>query len=75
MFNFHSTKSFTDYRVGVDVSGTYQTVLSTDDKEFGGFDRIDKNTKHFTDPLGYCGRRNFVQVNNATRIFLIHLIA
>lgn len=63
VFNFHSSKSYTDYRVGVDVSGTYQVVLSTDDAEFGGFNRIDKNTKHFTDPLGYCNRRNFLQVS------------
>lgn len=63
VFNFHPSKSYTDYRVGVDVAGTYQVVLSTDDSEFGGFDRIDKNVKHLTDPLGYCGRRCFVQVS------------
>lgn len=61
-FNFHPNNSFKDYRLGVDVAGTYQVVLSTDDGEYGGFSRIDKSTKHKTDPLGYCGRRNFVQV-------------
>lgn len=63
IFNFHSTKSFTDYRIGIDDSGVYKCILSSDDKEFGGYDRIDKNTKHFTDPLGYCNRKNFVQVS------------
>lgn len=65
VFNFHPTNSFTDYRIGIDEAGTYSVVLSTDDREFGGFDRIDKNTKHITDPLGYCNRRNFVQVGNS----------
>lgn len=62
VFNFHSHKSFTDYRVGVDVAGVYQVALSTDDAEFGGQNRIDKNCKHYTDPLGFAGRRNFIQV-------------
>lgn len=62
VFNFHSTKSFTDYRVGVDVAGTYSVVLSSDDELFGGHNRIDKNCKHVTDPLGFAHRRNFIQV-------------
>lgn len=62
VFNLHSTKSFTDYRVGVEVAGAYRVILSTDDELFGGYNRIDKNCKHLTDPLGYAGRRNFIQV-------------
>lgn len=68
-FNFHPQQSFTDYRVGVDEAGTYQAVLSTDDKEYGGFDRINKETKHISDPLGYCGRRNFIQVSGMNNNF------
>lgn len=63
VFNFHPTNSYTDYRVGIDVAGTYQAVLSTDDGLFGGHNRIDKNCKHYTDPLGFHNRRNFLQVN------------
>lgn len=63
VFNFHSTKSFTDYRVGVDVAGSYKVVLSTDDALFGGHDRLDKNCVHLTDPLGFANRRNFIQVS------------
>lgn len=62
VFNLHATKSFTDYRVGVDVAGAYSVVLSSDDELFGGHNRIDKNCKHLTDPLGFADRRNFVQV-------------
>lgn len=63
VFNFHATNSFTDYRLGVDAAGTYQVTLSTDDAEFGGHSRVDKSCKHYTDPLGFAGRRNFVQVS------------
>lgn len=70
VFNVHATKSFTDYRVGVDVAGTYQVVLSTDDELFGGYNRIDKGCKHLTDPLGFANRRNFIQVNITSTNYL-----
>ena len=41
-FNFHPEKSFTDYFVPVEQEGSYSVTLSTDDKEFGGFERVDK---------------------------------
>ncbi|KAK3997102.1 alpha-glucan branching enzyme [Cladorrhinum sp. PSN332] len=44
VFNFHPTQSFTDYRIGVDVSGKYKVVLNSDTKEHGGFNRIDEST-------------------------------
>ncbi|CAG9831462.1 unnamed protein product [Diabrotica balteata] len=62
VFNFHPTKSFADYRIGVEVEGNYKIVLSSDDKAFGGFDRIDKSVTFVTTPEGFAGRRNYVQV-------------
>ncbi|XP_050097195.1 1,4-alpha-glucan-branching enzyme [Anopheles aquasalis] len=62
VLNFHSTKSFTDYRIGVDLPGKYRVVLSTDDGAFGGFDRIDKTVEHATFPEGWNGRRNYLQL-------------
>lgn len=62
VFNLHPTKSYTDYRVGIDAAGVYQCILSTDEAHFGGQNRIDKSVDHFTDPLGFHGRRNFLQV-------------
>uniref|UniRef100_A0A182JHK2 1,4-alpha-glucan branching enzyme n=1 Tax=Anopheles atroparvus TaxID=41427 RepID=A0A182JHK2_ANOAO len=62
VFNFHSNKSFTDYRIGVDLPGKYRVVLSSDDSEFGGFNRIDKNVDHLTFPEGWSGRRNYLQL-------------
>ena len=41
-FNFHPDKSFENYFVPVEEEGFYKIILSTDDKNFGGFDRTDK---------------------------------
>ena len=52
VFNFSPVNSYTDYGMIV-PRGSYKTVMSTDDAEFGGFNRIDKTIEHFTmpDPL------------------------
>lgn len=52
VFNFSPVNSYTDYGMIV-PRGSYNTIMSTDDKEFGGFNRIDKTIEHFTlpDPL------------------------
>ncbi|GAA5956389.1 hypothetical protein JCM3765_005648 [Sporobolomyces pararoseus] len=62
VFNFHPTDSFTDYRVGTDWAGKYKVVLSSDDKYFGGHDRIDKSVEHFTTPMEWNGRKNWLQL-------------
>ncbi len=41
-FNFHPESSFTNYFVPVEEEGLYGVILSSDDKKFGGFDRVDK---------------------------------
>ena len=52
VFNFSPVNSYTDYGMIV-PRGSYKTIMSTDDAEFGGFNRIDKTIEHFTmpDPL------------------------
>jgi 1,4-alpha-glucan branching enzyme len=59
IFNFHPSESFVDFRIGVDVAGTYGVALSSDEKRFGGFDRIALDTQHFTTPMEWNGRRNW----------------
>nr|XP_029715512.1 1,4-alpha-glucan-branching enzyme [Aedes albopictus] len=71
IFNFHNSKSFTDYRIGVELAGKYKVVLSSDDKEFGGFDRIDKNVEHHTFPEGWAGRRNYMQLYIPSRVAIV----
>ena len=45
-FNFHPDKSFTNYFVPVEKEGCYSIILSSDDSDFGGFDRLDKNYRY-----------------------------
>lgn len=71
IFNFHPTQSFADYRVGVEQSGTYRVVLNTDDKAFGGFERIDSATRFFTTPFAWNDRKNFTQVYIPTRTAIV----
>jgi len=71
IFNFHPTQSFSDYRVGVEEPGEYQVVLSSDEKRFGGFDRVDLSIKHFTTPMEWNNRKNWLQVYIPTRSCLV----
>lgn len=60
----HPTQSFTDYRVGVDKPGKYKVVLSSDEKRFGGHDRIALDGEYFTTPMDWNGRSNWLQVGS-----------
>lgn len=71
VFNFHPTQSFTDYRIGVDVAGTYKIVLNTDRAEFGGHNRIDEAQEFFTTDLEWNNRRNFIQVYIPSRTAIV----
>ena len=52
VFNFHPTKSFNGYGI-LAPAGEYETILSSDAPEFGGYGLIDMTITHFTqrDPL------------------------
>lgn len=66
------SKSFTDYRVGVDVPGKYKVVLNSDDKRFGGHARVDNDkSEFFTTPMEWNGRGNFLQVYTPARTALV----
>ena len=43
VFNWNPSQSFDGYWVPVKEVGKYQVIMSTDDSQFGGFDRVDKN--------------------------------
>eukprot|EP00871_Galdieria_phlegrea_P005356 jgi/Galph1/5821/GphlegSOOS_G4518.1 len=62
VFNFHPVKSFVDYAIGVGWPGKYILLLDSDTAELGGFDRIDKNTEHFTFAKPKDGRPHFLQL-------------
>lgn len=50
-FNFNPNKSFEGYFIETDSMGEYSVIFSTDDKEFGGFSRIDKEYIYKTETL------------------------
>jgi len=50
VFNFHPSKSFVDYKLGVHKAGKYRIVLNSDDEQFGGFKRVDSTGEYFTSP-------------------------
>lgn len=72
VFNFNPTQSFVDYRFGVDKPGTYRIVLDTDDKNYGGFERVDhETTRCVTTPMEWNNRSNFLQLYVPSRTALI----
>jgi 1,4-alpha-glucan branching enzyme len=48
--NFHPNNSYEGYSIPVLKSGKYKVVLSTDDKEFGGWDRVSHDTVYEIKP-------------------------
>jgi 1,4-alpha-glucan branching enzyme len=44
VFNFHPVNSYTDYRIGCFHPGPYKVVLSSDEKVFGGYENVTKNS-------------------------------
>jgi len=63
-FNFHPTKSFTDYKIGVEEAGEYKIVLDTDWTELGGHGSRDRTVTSHTvsSSPGYNGRRTEMMV-------------
>lgn len=49
VFSFHPSESFTDFHFWVPEGGTYRIILYSDEKKYGGFDRLDTSVSHFTD--------------------------
>jgi len=44
--NFHPTNSYEDYKICPTVKGKYKVILSTDEKQFGGWDRVSKTYEY-----------------------------
>ena len=51
VINFSPNKSQSDYAVPAEA-GSYQLALSSDDKVFGGQERISHSSRFFTSPVG-----------------------
>ncbi|KAL6915816.1 hypothetical protein ACHAPO_005275 [Fusarium lateritium] len=71
VFNFHPTNSFSDYRIGIEVPGTYRVVLNTDNADVGGHNRIDENTRFFTTPMEWNNRKNWTHIYIPARTAIV----
>ncbi len=47
-FNFHWHNSIPDYKFNPGQAGSYHIILSTDDADVGGFDRVDTSIEYHT---------------------------
>ncbi|MFZ4456241.1 MAG: alpha amylase C-terminal domain-containing protein [Bacteroidales bacterium] len=72
VFNFHPYRSFTDYGLLV-PEGEYEIVLNSDDAQFGGFNRVDDNLKHFTlhDPLYASEKKGWLRLYIPSRMSMV----
>jgi len=71
IFNFHHTKSYTDYRVGTNIPGKYVIALNSDDRHFGGDEHVYANSEYFASDEGVDGRRFSIQVYIPSRTALV----
>ncbi|KAJ1658732.1 alpha-1,4-glucan branching enzyme [Dispira simplex] len=71
IFNFHPTKSFTDYRVGTLWPGPYRMVLNSDNPEFFGHNLLDPAQEFHTTPEEWHGRPHYLQVYIPSRTCIV----
>ncbi|MFI3264376.1 MAG: alpha-amylase family glycosyl hydrolase [Rikenellaceae bacterium] len=72
VFNWHSTASVPDYIVKVPRAGKYVSVLSTDEKRFGGLQRSEIGEEHFSysDENG----NHYIKIYNTSRTAIVYKI-
>lgn len=72
MFVFNwGTKSISDYEINVKNTGDYEIIFSTDDRAFGGFDNIDKNTIF---PSEQRDNQVFMNIYNVSRTAVVYKV-
>merc|ERR1719468_56184 len=71
IFNFHSSKSFTDYKIGCSQHGKYKIIMDTDCEEFGGHSRLDHSTEFFSSNDGFDGRPHSLQIYIPCRVAIL----
>ena len=73
VFNWHPTASIPDYELPVPLPGKYKLLLSTDEARFGGQERNDLKTEHFSYPRD-CEdgvRRHYMKIYNTSRTAMV----
>ncbi|MCC8089169.1 MAG: alpha amylase C-terminal domain-containing protein [Rikenellaceae bacterium] len=74
VFNWSPTNSIPDYATEVRYPGRYRIILSTDEKRFGGADRLDKKARFFTYPHTFPDGtvKNYMQIYNVNRCATVY---
>ncbi|KAL3842252.1 hypothetical protein ACJMK2_020286 [Sinanodonta woodiana] len=71
VFNFHPNKSYTDYKIGVNVPGKYKLVLDSDAEEYGGHKRLDHSVDYYTKNDPWDDRQCSMMVYIPSRVALV----
>nr|CAD2184835.1 unnamed protein product [Meloidogyne enterolobii] len=71
IFNFHPTKSFSDYKFGIEKAGVYQLALNSDNEKFGGHNRLKEDQEYHTFAEGYAGRQNHLFAYIPSRVAIV----
>ncbi|KAK2951959.1 putative 1,4-alpha-glucan-branching enzyme [Blattamonas nauphoetae] len=72
VFNFHPTKSFPDYRLGVKNPGKYTPVLCSDDEQFGGHCRVAAHVDHISEPFAADSHYHSIMVYLPSRVCTVY---
>ncbi len=73
VFNWHPTASIPDYELPVPAPGKYKLLLSSDEARFGGQERNDLSTEHFSFPRD-CDdgiTRHYMKIYNTSRTAMV----
>jgi 1,4-alpha-glucan branching enzyme len=70
VFNFHPSNSFTDYGIPLEPS-KYKILFNTDEGQFGGQDRIDKNMIYYTRPAAGIMSQHYLNLYLPSRTALV----
>lgn len=75
VFNWHPTRSITDYIVPVPGEGSWKMVLDSDAKVFGGFGRNDDKQEYFSHRTAEtgekCGHPFYIKIYNLNRTAMV----
>jgi len=70
-FNFHPTKSIEGYQFGVQTKGKYKVEFETDDLQYGGFNRIEKECLYETTEENSHGRAFSLKIYTPSRTAIL----
>jgi len=71
VFNFHSTNSYSSYRIGTAWAGKYKIVLDSDWPEFGGHNRNDRHAEFHSTQQMWNDRPHYIEVYSPSRTVIV----